>query len=199
MVKRIEIDKEYADILSQLTLSSDFAWFWNEATIYEYELGAVIDSKTKDSPQFTHTIFMNEKPQSEYYHFFSEMISHLEPHIGKVKRLIRIKANLITKDENYPDGFYHGPHVDYYGKNIVTFLYYVNDSDGDTIIFDGELDGNPHNIEKLTEIHRETPSFGTGIVFNSKQIHTSSPPKITNRRVVINYILEMYETNDTKF
>jgi hypothetical protein len=191
MVKRIEIDKEYADILSELVMGNDFGWFWNDATIYEHDLGAVIDSSTKDSSQFTHTIFLNEKPQSEYYHYFSEMLSHLEPHIGKIKRLIRIKANLIMKDESYPDGFYNGPHADYYGNNLMSFVYYVNDSDGDTIIFDGELNGKPHSIKEITEKDSETPNSGTGIVFNSQQIHTSSTPRFTERRAVINYVFEM--------
>ena len=199
MVKRIEIDKEYADILSELVLGSDFGWFWNDATVYPEDGGSVIDSKTKDSPQFTHNIYGYDTIQSEYYHYFSEMISYLEPHIGKVKRLIRIKANLLMKDENYPDGFYNGPHVDFYGNNLISFVYYVNDSDGDTIVFDGELYEKTHNITELTELDRETPKAGMGIAFNSQQIHTSSTPKFTERRAVINYVFEMYETNDTKF
>jgi hypothetical protein len=199
MIKRIEIDKEYAEVLAELILASEFDWYWNPATIFEYKVGAVIDAKTKDTPQFTHTIFDNFSKKSIYYHYFSEMIQHIEPYIGKVKQLIRIKANLIIGDATYPQDFYNGAHADYYGDNMLTFLYYVNDSDGDTILFDGELDGKEHNITELKEIHRETPKAGTGIVFNSQQIHTSSTPRFTDRRVVINYVFEMYETNDTKF
>jgi hypothetical protein len=196
MIKRIEIDKEYTDVLSELMLGSDFDWYWNPATIFEYKVGAVIDAKTKDTPQFTHTIFDDYSKKSSYYHYFSEMVQHIEPYIGKVKQLIRIKANLIIGDATYPKDFYNGPHADYYGDNILTFLYYVNDSDGDTIFFDSELDGKEHNITKLKEIHRETPKAGIGIVFNSQQIHTSSTPRLTDRRIVINYVFEM--ENDIK-
>jgi hypothetical protein len=199
MVKRIEIDKEYADVLAELMLGSDFDWYWNPTTLIEYSKGAVIDAKTKDTPQFTHNVFGDDSTKSTYYHYFSEMIRHIEPYIGKVKRLIRIKANLIMGDSTYPEDFYNGAHADYYGDNLLSFVYYVNDSDGDTIIFDGKLDGNDHNIRKLNIIDRQKPKAGMGIVFDSDQIHTSSTPRLTDRRVVINYVFEMYETNDTKF
>jgi len=199
MIKRIEIDKDYADILSELMLGDEIAWYWNGSTVYNTNIGVVFDSKTKDNPQFTHTIYHNNAPQTEQYHYFTEMVHHLEPHIGKIKRVIRIKANLMVKDSSYPDGFYNGAHIDYSGDNLLSFVYYVNDSDGDTVIFDEHLDGNVHNLTELTEVDRQTPTAGTGVVFNSQQLHTSSSPKLTDRRVVINYVFEMYETNDTKF
>jgi hypothetical protein len=198
MIKRIEIDKDYADVLSELMLGSDIAWYWNDGTTYKTDDGVVFDSKTKDSSQLTHTIYHNNATHTEYYHYFTEMVRHLEPHIGKIKRVIRIKANLMVKDSSYPDGFYNGAHIDYSGDNLLSFVYYVNDSDGDTVIFDEHLDGNPHNLTELTEVDRQTPKAGTGIVFNSQRVHTSSTPRFTDRRVVINYVFEMYETNNTK-
>lgn len=198
MIKRIEIGKDYADIISEVTLGSDFPWYWNGGTIYPSMDVCFIDSKTKDSNQFTHTIYLNNTPQTEYYHYFSEMVHHLEPHIGKVKRIVRIKANFILGDSSYPNGFYNGAHIDYTGNNLLSFVYYVNDSDGDTIIFNEYLDGNPHNITELTEIDRQTPKGGSGIVFNSERLHTSSTPKYTDRRVVINYVLEMEDNVDYK-
>lgn len=200
MVKRIEIDKDYADLLSELMLGDEIDWYWNDITNDEYKKGGVMDSKTLDSPQFTHTIFRGNQPASTYYRYFTEMLTYLQPHMGKIKRVIRIKANLMTKDGSYPQGFYNGPHIDFTGDNLMSFVYYVNDSDGDTVFFDTYLDGKEeHNITELTEVERITPKFGTGVLFNSQQVHTSSTPKVTNRRVVINYVFEMYDTNDTEF
>jgi hypothetical protein len=204
MIKRIEIDSEYADILSELVLDSNFNWYWNDGTLeqnqktYKSSNICVIDSKTKDIPQFSHSVLLGSDVMSPHYHFFTEMVRHIEPHIGKVKRIVRIKLNLITKDSGYLAGFYNAPHIDYIGDNILSFIYYVNDSDGDTIIFDEHLDGNPHNLTELTEVDRQTPKAGTGIVFNSQRLHTSSTSRFTDRRVVVNYVFEMYETNNTK-
>ena len=200
MIKRIEIDKEYADILAELMLGSDFDWYWNQATIIGGDYGTVINSKTKDTPQFTHTIFVDGKPKSSYYHFFSEMLGIIEKESNsKIKKIIRIKANLMVGDACYPEGFYNGAHIDYKGNNLLSFVYYVNDSDGDTILFDTYVDGNPYNETELKGIDRQTPTGGMGILFDSQRIHTSTSPKLSERRVIINYVLEMYETNNTKF
>lgn len=200
MVKRIEIDKEYADVLAELMLGSEFDWYWNGATLLEGDYGTVVDSKTKDMPQFTHTILIDKQQKSIYYHYFSEMLGIIEKEAGsKIKKVIRIKANLMVGDASYPNDFYNGPHIDYSGPNLLSFVYYVNDSDGDTILFDTHLDGKEHNISQLKEIYRQTPKGGTGILFDSNRVHTSTTPKLSDRRVVINYVLEMYETNNTKF
>jgi hypothetical protein len=194
MIKRIEIDKDYADILSELMLGSDFDWYWNPGTILGEDYGTIIDSKTKDTPQFTHTIFLDKQQKSTYYHYFSEMLGIIEKEAGsKIKKVVRIKANLMMGDSSYPDGLYNGPHIDYEGPNLLSFVYYVNDSDGDTILFDSHLDGNPHNITELNEIDRQTPKAGTGILFDSKRVHTSTSPKLTDRRVVVNYVLQMHD------
>ena len=199
MIKRIEIDKDYADVLAELVLGDEFDWYWNIATVFKGDYGIIVDSKTKDMPQLTHTILIDGEQKSTYYHYFSEMLGMIEKEVGsKIKRVIRIKANLMVGDGSYPEGFYNGPHVDYLGDNLMSFVYYVNDSDGDTILFNEFLDGNPHNITELTEVDRQTPKAGMGIAFDSNRIHTSSTSRFTDRRVVINYVLEMYETNNTK-
>ena len=202
MIKRIEIDKDYAsELLEVVSDNNVFEWYWNDATTIEYKRTGVLDSKTLDTPQFTHILFSNGKVHSNFYHFFSEMFSIIEKEFGcKIKNVIRVKANLMTKDACYPDGFYNGAHTDSHNDNIFTFLYYVNDSDGDTIFFSDFLDGNKdHNITELVEVHRETPKCGTGLIFKSNQLHTPTPPKYSNRRIVVNYVFEIEnETNNTK-
>lgn len=197
MVKRIEIDKEYADVLEEVMADDgQFDWYWNSGTIYKTDDGTIVDSKTVDNPQFTHILVSNNKVLSPFYHFFSEMIGIVEKQVGcKVKNIIRVKANLTFKDATYPTDCYNGAHVDFFDNNVITFLYYINDSDGDTIFFSDFLnrkeDKEDKNIRELVEVHRETPKAGTGLLFKSNQLHSSSPPKSTNRRMVMNYVLEM--------
>jgi hypothetical protein len=201
MIQKIQIDREYAnELLELISEGNGFDWFWNEGTTHEYNTTGVKNLKTQDSPQFTHILFSNDKVHSNFYHFFSEMFGIIEEQSGyKIKKVIRVKANLMTQDTSYPDGHYSGAHIDNGNDNVFTFLYYLNDSDGDTVFFSDFLDGKQnHNITDLIEVYRETPQCGTGLLFKSNQLHSSTPPKLTNRRVVMNYVFEVYETNDTK-
>jgi hypothetical protein len=186
MIKRIEIDSEYADVLSELVLDSNFNWYWNDGTLeqnqktYKSSNICVIDSKTKDIPQFSHSVLLGSDVMSPHYHFFTEMVRHIEPHIGKVKRIVRIKLNLITKDSGYPAGFYNAPHIDYIGDNILSFIYYVNDSDGDTFFFN-------KNDDTLEVTERISPKKGSLVYFDSTTVHAGSAPKNNDLRCVVNF------------
>tara|TARA_B110000977_G_C11090784_1_gene496777 strand:- start:469 stop:1050 length:582 start_codon:yes stop_codon:yes gene_type:complete len=68
---------------------------------------------------------------------------------------------------------YAKPHTDLKYKHYVV-LYYVNDSDGDTVFF------NKHN--KI--IKRVTPKKGRVVVFDGSILHGGGIPKISPRAVV---------------
>jgi len=57
------------------------------------------------------------------------------------------------------------------------FLYYVNDSDGDTVFF---------KDDKKTEIKRVTPKKGRGVFFNGSINHCSTRP-FKSHRCIFNY------------
>jgi hypothetical protein len=62
-------------------------------------------------------------------------------------------------------------------------LYYINDSDGDTIFFDDDEN----------EIKRVTPKKGQMVFFDGSIKHCSSPPTKTHRAIVnFNFIGEKY-------
>ena len=64
-------------------------------------------------------------------------------------------------------------------------VYYVIDSDGDTIL----LDDDKRNIKASS-----SPIAGNLFVFDSRKWHRSTPPQINQRRVIINFILEVVDT-----
>ncbi len=104
-----------------------------------------------------------------------------------------------------PDGNpnrHNNPHIDREQPHWV-FLYYVNESDGDTILFDKTtLDISPSEynlrmkqnnfnsyIESAFKVsERITPKKGTCIIFDGARYHASSSPTVNKRCVVnINY------------
>jgi len=70
-------------------------------------------------------------------------------------------------------------HVDYKNPHTVV-LYYLNDSDGDTVIYDGDPDSG------LTVVERVPPKANRAVVFDGLRFHSSSYPTNCARRTVIN-------------
>ena len=94
---------------------------------------------------------------------------------------VKMNMTLQSSTKNYISCNY--PHQDQpEHRDTWIFLYYVNDSDGDTIIFDGE----PPNVEIRQRI---TPKANSGVFFSNKYWHASSNPISPNRRVNINFNL----------
>ncbi len=88
---------------------------------------------------------------------------------------------------NLKDRSIDAPHVDADIDHIVV-LYYVNDSDGDTVIYENKFEGYdkvPY-MKDLKELKRVSPKAGRCVIFNGKHWHTSCQPE-HNVRCVINY------------
>ena len=77
------------------------------------------------------------------------------------------------------------PHVDIDNFRHFVVLYYVCDSDGDTIIYNEKQYG----LEKYTEKHRVSPKQGRCVIFDGTQMHTAEQPINSNIRCVVNYNL----------
>jgi hypothetical protein len=107
-----------------------------------------------------------------------------EKHNLQIKEVIRIKSNILTRSTNTE---YHSPHIDTSVPHLV-FLYYVNDSDGDTFFFDKFYSPDSELKEdELVVSRRVSPKQGRGILFNGHQYHASSSPNDSDMRCVINF------------
>ena len=138
-------------------------------------------SDTKYSPGFTVPIygdFINTHPKCNsnyfnqvlYYLGFKLEINILN--ILKTKVLLQIPSINQTQDDI---------HIDMDTPHWVG-LYYINDSDGDTVLFD-------EKGEK--EIKRITPKKGRIVFFDGKIPHCSNPPSKIHRAIInFNFIGE---------
>jgi hypothetical protein len=103
-------------------------------------------------------------------------------------RLVRIKGNMLTPNPNpeYDETAMHYPHIDFYNNHHV-LVYYVNDSDGDTVIFNEkwspEHDGS---LIPLTIKERIAPKRGRIAYFDGLHYHTSTNPMHHGERVILN-------------
>lgn len=166
------VSEEYADILLSILSDERMDWFYNDSTVSNNE------DNHYDSPQFVHSIFLDNEIMSSLYNEIAPILSGSGKPLGGIGR---IKANLLVG--NNLDGKEHNaPHRDADDTHF-TILYYVNDSDGDTIFFDDN--GN--------EFKRVTPKKGRMVIFDSDLLHASTPPN-KGRRMVINMILNKIGT-----
>lgn len=100
------------------------------------------------------------------------------PNIGE---LLRIKVNITMASVNRPVGSYGQPHIDFtpIPKGLVTAIYYVNDSDGDTVMFNQV--GNT-----VVPVQTITPKKGRLVVFNGGRYHSGNCPSTDQPRVIAN-------------
>jgi hypothetical protein len=101
-----------------------------------------------------------------------------------------IRINHMNKSCAEPTLKYDVPHVDIkkIDKNMYTIIYYLNDSDGDTILYNEVSRGSrysneiPKNVSCLARI---PPKKNRALIFNASQLH-SAPVYSFGDRYVIN-------------
>ena len=78
------------------------------------------------------------------------------------------------------------PHLDRYEPHLV-ILYYVNDSDGETVIYNykSKDENDIPYFEDVKELKRITPKQGRIVVFDGRYWHTAEQPT-NNIRCIIN-------------
>lgn len=160
---------------------SEVPWFFNAHTniadpnsVYALDIG-----NTVDSFQMVSVVGLGHP----LYHLVVPMIRKMAAKNGiEVNNIIRIKMNLIGSRCADDDG-YHMPHIDS-GDDHKVFLYYLNDSDGDTVFFEERFNGEP--VYELNEYKRVSPKMGRAVLFDGSIYHASSSPKNAPFRCIIN-------------
>jgi hypothetical protein len=104
----------------------------------------------------------------------------------KIIDIHRVQANLIINQITNEEIEKNSIHTDLdydKNKNFISFVYYVLDSDGDTIVYNKDM----------TEKERASPIMNNVIWFKSHELHTLILPKLHKKRVVINAIVEVQD------
>jgi hypothetical protein len=104
-------------------------------------------------------------------------------HNLKLTNYLRMRTNI-----TFPSLDQRGthPHVDLRNRfKHYVFIYYVNDSDGDTVMFTLKADGNVHTQEELIEFKRFAPAGGGVLLFDADYFHTWEHPLRANYRCIM--------------
>jgi hypothetical protein len=182
------LPKAYEDALEEMLLSPFFPWYLNNDTANydDFKLKTTISS-----PQFTHIFFKDGAPCSEHLPSISVLLYHimLTQNI-RTDTPVRIKVNLNTANLKAKTHSHYTVHTDIDSPNkgdFITCIYYVNDCDGDTLMFDAE---------GKKEINRVSPKKGRLVYFDSTVPHAGQPPKDSFARCILNINVRVKETNE---
>ena len=137
-----------------------------------------------ENGQFTHPVFDDGQILSNQYGMIYPILYIFAEQIKlTVKQIHRIRINLLTQDKTFTEKNYNFPHSDAVGEHV--FIYYVNDCDGDTILFN-EFE-NETLPQEFTIKERISPQKGLGTFFECKRYHASSNPRTSQFRYIINF------------
>jgi hypothetical protein len=180
------ISKEQQDEIESLHTGPYFGWYLANTpghyTVDPLESGSLKNHNiaVKDNVLLTHDFIIGGQIVSGYFDIIEKLFKNFVKSTNiKIEGFYRIKSNLQLKSSTPNTEFCNTPHVDSWNDHTVV-IYYVNDSDGDTRIFDN-VNGEYKPI-KIIE-----PKRGRFILFNGKYYHAGAHPDNHDKRIVINF------------
>lgn len=183
------IPKAYQDQVEAETTSNTMAWFFHEES-------ARSASMFKQSYSgFSHMAYHIKETTPVMSPISSILLPILFVFCDKANikfnALLRMRIGLFTK--TMIDVPHHNPHVDFYQPHQ-TAIYYVNDCDGDTTVFNEtyeDLDLQQSvalaDQAKFTVAGRIPPKKGKMACFDGKHYHASMHPMQAAKRIAVTF------------
>lgn len=179
------LSDEQEDAILSLTTDPNFPWF--------YSAGTVIPDDIKDNPfiitkgdnpfQFIHQVDLKNCP---YVGIISPVLDFLAQEFQKNMSIVKIKFNMLTRGVSNE---FHFPHTDVdEADDCYTAIYYVNDVDGPTYLFN---EFGPKDIDDLTIRSTIQPQKGKLAVFKANRFHASSSPIDSDIRIILNIVFKV--------
>ena len=185
MIKVIDnfLTKSYHKELLGIMSSADFAWYYNPNISY----------KSGDNPEgikanlnefgFSHTFWDHNGMRNSG--------TSLLWKAGLYQIMDAVNSDVILRSRGdmtmyTPEEKIHDAHVDYFFKNYST-VFYVNDSDCDTIFYNQRHPGENNPMpDNLKIVDRVSPKANRIVIFEGDIIHTGCSPNKHKNRIIIN-------------
>lgn len=190
----VESDQQ-TEWINHFYARNGFPWYYNKCNCEDITIDKVsdIDDRIYEGPLFTHMFVTDTNITSDRHLTSFQILEPLLKHINHNALIIRAKANLQTKLLCQDGKLFTTPHIDDeeqpYGDNVWVAIYYVNDSDGKTYIFNetkhSKLD-SPFTIKQTVE-----PKAGRFVLFHMDYWHSGDYPHMSDVRILINYNLKL--------
>ena len=192
------IDKDYQEKIKKILLGEipfkfkienedielDFPWYFIE----DVTAAGDDDSQHRCALSHQYVSFEGSSPgevDTDFHELFIPLLQRAAMKIGIGEISVLQGRSFLQFPLNLKEHTVDTPHIDLENWRHFVVLYYVCDSDGDTIIYNEKQYG----LEKYTEKHRVSPKQGRCVIFDGTQMHTAEQPINSNIRCVVNYNL----------
>ena len=187
------IEKEYQEQIKNVLLSSEafddqeFPWYFIE------DVTAAGDDDSQHRPAMSHQYveFQDDKDSmgvvaSDFHDMFIPMLKR-DAFKFRMRYVNALQGRSFLQFPTNKKMSVDLPHIDIYSRKHLVCLYYVCDSDGDTVIYN-EREENKE--QKYTIKQTVTPKQGRGVIFDGGLYHTACQPINSSVRCIVNYDLE---------
>lgn len=191
MFKQIDnlVNPLYADEIERIfgTAGGEM-WCYNDATSPPDP--RVHNKNVFETFQLTNSIVSFGNDYGNQFQFLKPLFFEIEHKAQvKIRGMLRVKANMMFPHSKVTKNMHNTPHVDVPGETeFVSAIYYVNQSDGDTVFFNEK---ESDTFDYLTEYKRVAPKKNSLVMFDSHRYHASSNPIKVENRVILNLILQV--------
>ena len=184
------IDLEYQEKIKKVLLSDyqykgyEFPWYFTQ------DVTSHKDKNSQKRSAFFHSYVVNNDNEtmgtvdSVFHHLFVSLLNNACSKIGKQDVTIIQGRSFLQLPINFKGKREDSPHIDLINIDHFVILYYVCDSDGDTIIYNEQVKSDGYTVQK-----RITPKQGRVVLFDGSYYHTAEQP-LNNIRCVVNYDLK---------
>ena len=136
----------------------------------------------------THPLILHNTVVSDMYNKFANIKPLIESKFEvNIKFIQEMKINFSLPGEIKPDQ-YLMPHYDNHKLGSKTMILYMNDCEGDTILFNEYYEGY-HNTDKKTIYKRYSPKINKAIMFDARRYHSNSFSTKNIRAVIVANII----------
>ena len=167
------------------------AWYYTTHTAYA---AGDVDRDDIYQGSFFHLFMDNRRHNSYLSQTLEACLIYTAEGVGvSVDHVSRIRGGFIPVT---PKPVIHNPHVDMEANTLHTALLYVNESDGDTMIYDAIYDrkcGIPSyehykNIKDDIKVaFKVEPKPNRLVIFDSNIYHASTSPTLHANRIAVNF------------
>ena len=185
----LDLQEEIKNVLvsDYVYYNQPFPWYYLDDITVTYD-----DPNSQRRPGFTHEYVKYEgkekstgKQLSRFHNLLLPILKNacLKMEIKDINVLLgrsflQLPLNLKNRDVDTP-------HRDIYDRdNFFVVLYYVCDSDGDTIIYNERKESKTYTVKQ-----KVTPKQGRVVLFDGGLMHTAEQPINSNVRCIVNYDL----------